>query len=297
MNTPVPTWNHYGTFLAVMHGGSLSAAARAMSVAQPTVRRQIEEFEVALGAKLFTRSQSGLRPTPVADELLPYAETMAATAAAGLRTASGVGLDDVGTVRITCSEVLGVEVLPEILAEFRRAKPSIQIELLASNTSADLVRLDADIGIRMVRPQQSALVARKVANVDVGLYATKTYLKAVPPPLQPCDLASYPSLIGDDNNCILIDALAHHGISLRRENFAFRADSDLIQLAALRGGLGIGMCQIKLADNNPLFERVLPDLHYRLEAWVVMHEDLKRVPRVRAVYDFLATRVGEFYKT
>jgi DNA-binding transcriptional LysR family regulator len=295
MNSKFPSWDHFGTFLAVMEGGSLSAAARSMNVAQPTVRRQIEDLERRLGTPLFTRSQSGLKPTIAAQELLPYAETMAATAAAGLRTASSAGQDSGGTVRITCSEVLGVEVLPPILAAFQKTYPAIQIELVATNVTEDLVRRDADIGIRMARPLQSALIARRVATVEVGLFATCECLEAFPPPATLGDLAAYSRLIGDDRSTVLIDALAKQGVVLNRESFGFRADGDLIQLAALRAGLGIGICQKSIAAQNSRLQRVLPELGIALEAWVVMHEDLKQVPRVRAVYDHLVAAVGSHY--
>jgi DNA-binding transcriptional LysR family regulator len=163
-------------FLAVMQGGSLSAAARASNVAQPTVRRQIEELELALGTPLFTRSHSGLKPTIAAFDLLPYAETMAASAAAGLRSAASVGQQDSGTVRITSSEVVGSEVLPDIFRALQKKHPAICVELVATNNTEDLVRRDADIAIRMTRPKQSALIAKRVAIIEVGFFATNTNL-------------------------------------------------------------------------------------------------------------------------
>jgi DNA-binding transcriptional LysR family regulator len=295
MSSTLPSWDLFGMFLAVMEGGSLSAAARAMNVAQPTVRRQIEALERTLGTPLFTRSQSGLRPTSAAHELLPYAETMAATAAAGLRTASSAGATERGTVRITCSEVLGVEVLPPILVAFQRAHQGIQIELAATNVTEDLVRRDADIAIRMARPQQSALVAQRVATVEVGLFATPECLQAFPPPKTLGEIAAYQQWIGDDRSTVLIDALAKQGITLPRSSFVFRADGDLIQLAALRAGLGIGICQVCIASQDARLQRVLPELGITLEAWIVMHEDLRRVPRVRASFDFLVGAVGSYY--
>ena len=109
MSETEPSWDLYGAFLAVMQGGSLSAAARSLGVAQPTVRRQVEQLEQQLGVVLFTRAPNGLVPTELARATLPYAESLAATARALVRSVSGSTAADRGTVRVTCSEVVGVE--------------------------------------------------------------------------------------------------------------------------------------------------------------------------------------------
>src|ERR1035441_5990494 len=132
------SWDLLGAFLAVMRTGSLSGASRMLGVAQPTVRRQIEKLEEVLGAVLFTRSQTGLTPTETAATTLPYAESMASVAEALVRSASAASGAEQGTVRVTCSEVVGVEVLPPILADLRRAHPQLQIELSLSNANQDL---------------------------------------------------------------------------------------------------------------------------------------------------------------
>ncbi|MCA3080321.1 MAG: LysR family transcriptional regulator [Rhodocyclaceae bacterium] len=295
MNHHLPSWDHLAMFLEVMQGGSLSAGARALNVAQPTARRQIEELEQTLGTPLFTRSRSGLKPTIAAEELLPYAEAMAAAAAAGARTASGAGTDEGGTVRVTCSEIVGAEVLPTIISTFQTANPGIAIELVATNLTEDLLRRDADIAIRMARPKQSALLAKRLASVEVGLYATGACLEQAGPITTLRDFEAFPRLIGDDRSTTLIDAFAARGLLLGREHFKFRADGDLIKLAALRAGLGIGICQKQIASKDSTLVRVFPELSMSLEAWVVMHEDLKRVTRFRKVFDHLSSAIKSYY--
>src|SRR5579863_6623222 len=147
-----PDWTHYRAFLAVLREGSLSGAARALGLAQPTLGRQIADLERALGTALFIRSSRGLLPTDAASDIAPHAEAMAAAAGAMKRAASGGANDATGVVRITASEIVGAEVLPPLLAEFRRAHPGVTVELALSNRVEDLLRGEADIAVRMVRP-------------------------------------------------------------------------------------------------------------------------------------------------
>src|SRR5471032_2705843 len=154
MDAMEPNWEWYRSFLSVVETGSLSAAARALGLAQPTMGRHIEALEHALGLALFTRSHDGYAPTDAALQLRPYAETLAATAAALRRVASSQGDGVRGTVRLTASEVVGVEVLPPILSALRRQHPALVIELVLSNQVDDLLRREADIAVRMVRPAQ-----------------------------------------------------------------------------------------------------------------------------------------------
>src|SRR5215831_17144703 len=191
-------WSLYRSFLAVVRTGSLSAAARALGITQPTVGRHIAALEQTLGGRpLFTRSQSGLLPTDVARELLPHAESMDAAADALVRTASARASEVAGTVRITASEVVGAEVLPPILTEFRRLYPRVEIELNLSNQTVDLLRRDADIAVRMVKPEQQSLVARKAGEVALVFFATREYLDRQGTPRTLDDLDSH-TLIGFD---------------------------------------------------------------------------------------------------
>ncbi|MEG1326632.1 MAG: LysR family transcriptional regulator, partial [Janthinobacterium sp.] len=169
-------WEYYRSLLAVLQHGSLSGAARALGITQPTVGRHIAALEQALGATLFTRSQLGLLPTEVALALRPHAETMEHTAALMERAASSQGQGVAGTVRIAASEVVGVEVLPPILARLRACHPGLIIELVLSNKVQDLLRREADIAVRMLRPRQEQLVARKVGDIELGLHAHADYL-------------------------------------------------------------------------------------------------------------------------
>ncbi len=282
-----PDWALYRTLLAVLDDGSLSGAARRLALTQPTVTRHIDALEAALGADLFVRSQRGLAPTDLALSLRPHAETMAVSAAALLRTASGAVGQVAGTVRITASDVVGVEHLPPVLARLQHDHPALTIELALTDRVDDLLRREADIAIRMTEPTQGALLARKLAPVDLGFHARRDYLDRRGVPRLLSDLASH-ALIGFDTETPALRAMLAHLPGIERASFSLRTDSNLAQLAAIRAGFGIGICQAAVARRDPALVRVLDAFTLKLPLWTVMHEDLKTNARYRVVFDALA---------
>jgi DNA-binding transcriptional LysR family regulator len=294
MNTTGPDWNLYRSFLAVMREQSLSAAARALNLTQPTLARHIDALEAALGLELFVRSQRGLFPTEAALELVAYAENLEANAAALLRTASGFGGVVRGTVRVTASEMVGAEVLPPILASLRRQHPQLEFELVLSNAVENLLRRDADIAVRMVEPAQEALVVRKLGAISIGLYAHETYLATAGTPASIEELANH-SLVGFDEETASIRAMRSRLPQFESLHFALRANSDFAQLQAIRAGFGIGFCQVGIARREPHLQRLLPGaFDLKLGVWLAMHENLRTTPRCRAAFDGLAAGLAEY---
>ena len=294
MSGAEPSWELYETFLAVMRTGSLSGASRALAVAQPTVRRRVEGLERALGAVLFTRATNGLVPTDAARATLPHAEAMSASARALVRATSGPLDAERGTVRVTASEIIGLEVIPAMLGGLRRKWSGLQLELALSNRLEDLLRRDADVAVRMTAPTQASLVARRVGVIPIGLFAHVDYLAHHPAPRRPAELLRGHSLIGADKDRGLVNGLAMLGIAVTARDFAIRTDSDGAQLNAVRAGLGIGVCQVPLARRSPSLQRVLPRIEFPLETWVVMHEDQRNVRRVRLVFEHLLEGLGDY---
>lgn len=289
-----PGWELYRSFLAVMREGSLSGAARALGMTQPSLGRHMRELEETLGVPLFARSPQGLAPTDLAHELVPHAQAMASASAALRRAASDRQDAIAGVVRVTASDVIGAEVLPPILAAFRRQHPGIVIELSLSNQSEDLLRRDADIAIRMVQPTQGALVARHVGKVALGLFAHKRYLAANGKPRTIADLTAH-ALIGFDRETAYIRSMRPVGMPYARENFALRTDNDLAALSAIRAGYGIGVCQAGLARRDPMLVQLFADsFALYMDTWVVMHEDLRRSKRTRALFDHLAAALADY---
>lgn len=279
-----PNWEWYRTFLAVLETGSLSAAGRALGLAQPTVGRQIDQLEKMLGLKLFMRSFDGFAPTEAAQELKPYAKAIASTAAALMRAAGSHGAEVRGSVRVTASEVISVEVLPPILTSLQRRYPQLTVELVLSNRADNLLHREADIAVRMFRPEQDALVARRVGNIELGLHAHRDYLGQYGTPETFDDLAQH-TLIGNDVETALVRRFRDKYPMFSRNRLAFRAESDLAQLAAIRAGYGIGICQLGLAARDSNLVHVLRnDFSMPLDTWIAMHEDLRDSPRCAVTY-------------
>jgi len=289
-----PNWEWYRTFLSVIETGSLSGAARALALTQPTVGRHIDSLEQALALKLFTRSFDGYAPTDAALAVQPYAASVAASASALLRVASSQGDGVRGAVRITASDVIGVEVLPPILAELRAAHPGLVIKLVLSNALSDLLRRDADIAVRMVQPTQDSLVARRVGTIDIGLFAHRRYLDAHGVPDTMAALSSH-ALIGYDHEPAAVRKWLERYPAFARDRLALRADSDLAHLAAIRSGYGIGWCQAGLAARDSDLVRVLAsECALPLPTWIAMHEDLRASPRCAVTFAALVTGLGSY---
>ena len=292
-----PSWELYRTFLDVLHDGSLSGAARRLGLTQPTTGRHIDALERALGVKLFTRSQRGLQATAAARELIPHVEAMAAAHAALVRAASGETGQERGTVRLTASEIVGGEVLPEILAQFCDRHRGIVPELVLDNRTLDLVRRDADVAVRMARPTQGSLIARRIGTVRIGLFAHRRYVERHGLPATIDEIAQH-RLVGYDRDDHSYRSVGEKPRYLSREQFGFRCDSDIAQLAAIRAGIGIGGAQLPLAARSRDLIPVLPRLvAFKLEMWVAMHESLKSTRRVRLLFDHLCDRLGAYVRS
>ncbi len=279
-------WTLCRSFLAVLREGSLSGAARVLRLAQPTLGRHVAALEAALGQALFTRSPGGLAPTAAAAAIRPMAEAMEQAARALVRAASA--REAVGTVRISASEVMGALVLPPILAEVKARLPGLVLELALSNRADDLLRRDADVAVRMFRPDQAALVARRVGEVGLGLYAHRDYLARRGRPVTVAALSGF-DVIGFDRDDRSARAVAGGVLPIDRTLFSMRSDSDLAQTALLRAGLGIGAMQHLLARDDPELVPVLAgEVAFTLPLWLAMHEDQRGSAVVRAVFDGLA---------
>ncbi|MCE3288009.1 MAG: LysR family transcriptional regulator [Caulobacter sp.] len=291
-----PDWEGQRAFLAVLETGSLSGAARRLSLAQPTVRRRIEDLERSLGAALFTRSPAGLTPTPAALLLGEHARAMASAAAAFTRAASAEAQAQAGTVRITASEIVAVEVLPAILADLQERHPGLEIELGASNRNEDLMRREADIAVRMSPPRQEALLVRRIGEVPLGLFAHRRLVERFGLPRTLEDLRAMP-FVGFEHPPPYLERMVAGGFALSLVDFSFRSDNDLAQLAAIRAGVGAGACQIALGRRCPdLVPMLTGEFRYPLETWVVMHEDLKGLRRMRLVFDALVEGMAAYVR-
>lgn len=280
-------WDDLRIFLAAARGGSLSAASRALDSNQPTVGRRIAALEQALGLRLFQRHAQGLTLTEDGRRVLRAVEAMDDAAAALLRTPHSEAAESGGTVRIAAPEGIAVQVIAPALHAFMQRHPGLDLVLEPSAASADLVRGEADIAVRLYRPDAPDLVVRRVRDMEFGLYAAPDYLRRYGVPAC-ADALSAHRFIGYGRQ------LAEHAENVwltaltGQARYALCSDNTLTRLTAARAGLGIAVLPHLLIGESGL-QRVLPELAPPPRTiWLVLHRDLQAVPRTRAVLEFLA---------
>ena len=286
-------WNRARAFLVTAEEGSLSAAARALGMAQPTLGRQVDALEQELGVVLFERVGRGLTLTPGGLELLDHVRAMGEAAGRVSLTSFGQSQSIEGTICIAASETYAAMELPRIIAKLRLLEPGIRIEIVASNSPSDLRRREADIAIRNFRPTEPDLIAKKIKDVPARLYATPGYLKRIGNPKLPFDLRDA-EFISIDSSGGFLKGLNSMGLNLTEKNFPILTENYLVMWALVKQGVGIGILDGNIGDAEPLVERVLPD-HEPLmfPIWLVAHRDLTSSRRIRMVFDLLATELAK----
>lgn len=286
-------WGLLRSFLAVIDAGSLSAASARVAATQPTLSRHIRDLEAILGVPLFTRSAHGLEPTDAALALVDDARAMGSAAEALARKAQGRSQQLTGTVRITASVMVANLMLPPIVTAIRQAEPSIQVELVASDLTQNLLRRDADIAIRMVDPTQGALIARKLGETPLGLFGARSYFARRGWIDTIADLAHH-DLIGLDRSEAVVRGFGSQGVTVTRDDFPLRTDDPMVYWNLILAGSGIGVAQILLAERCHELERVSLDIALpSLPVWLVMHEDVRTSARIRRVADILGTALRD----
>src|SRR5687768_4311459 len=210
-------WNRARAFLVTAEEGSLSAAARALGMAQPTLGRPVDALEEELGVILFERVGRGFTLTPSGLELLEHVRAMGTAANRVSLAASGQSQTIEGTIRITASEVHAAMLLPPIIAKLRQAEPGIHIEILASSVSSDLLRREADIAIRNYQPTEPDLIAKKIRDIPARLYAAPSYIERIGNPTLPYDLRNA-DFISIDRTGVFMKGLNTLGLGLTERN-------------------------------------------------------------------------------
>ncbi len=280
-------WNHIRAFLATAEEGSLSAAARALRLTQPTLGRQVAAIEDELGVVLFERVGRSLELTPSGRDLLEHVRAMGEAATRVSLSATGQSQSVEGKVSITASDIFSAVILPHALAEIRARAPGIEIEVVAANDIRDIQRREADIAVRHVEPNQPELIAKKVGRVTGRLYGATRYLDRVGRPKTVADLARMDGIaIGDPGRTA--EEMAKIGMPLTRDNFRIATDNGLVFWEYVRHGLGLGMMEERLGDATPEVEVVLPDLpRFEGFTWLTTHRELQTSKRIRLVFDVL----------
>lgn len=284
----LPDWSLIQSFLAVAQTGSLSAGARASGRSQPTLGRHITALEQALGASLFDRHARGLTLSDTGTRLLPMALQMRSAMNQITLTVAGQSQVLDGTVRITASVFASHHLLPPILAHIRAVEPAIQLDLVPSDATENLLFREADIAVRMYRPTQLDIVTRHIADLGLGVFAARSYLDRAGRPECLQDILDH-DLVGYDRNDLILHTMAAMGWTVTRDDFAVRCDNQTTYWELIRAGCGIGFSQASIGRVDPLLEELSFDLEIPpLTVWLAAHQAMRQTPRIRRVWDLLA---------
>ena len=286
-------WNHARAFLVTAEEGSLSAAARALGMTQPTLGRQVSALEQTLGSQLFDRVGTGLTLTPTGLELLAHVKSMGEAANSLSLSAAGLSMTLEGNVCISATESMAYFTLPPLISKLRALYPGIQIEIEVSNETRDLNRREADIAIRAYRPTQPDLIAKRLKDYEARLYATTNYLNSLKQKygdeaLQHADFIGFSST--SDYPSLLNEKL---GLTISNMQIPLLTLNHLVHWQLVKQGLGIGVMTTDVGDTDPNVIPVQPkEPTIKGELWLVTHSELRTNLRIRKVFDFLSEQLS-----
>jgi DNA-binding transcriptional LysR family regulator len=281
-------WDDLRYFLAVARDGSLRKAAHALRTSPATTARHIAALERRLGARLFDRNQTGYELTESGEAVRLRTEDVEQAVLSVEREALGRDLQPTGKVRLTTTNDIATLVVGPNLGDFRRRYPEILLEIIASVEVINLSRREADIALRTVRPTQPDAVVRHVGWWNLGLYAARSYAKARRLKPGSVDAGGFEIVTFNEEVADWRGGpwFAKHAADA---DVALAANTRTIHYAACRAGLGLAILPCVMADRDPDLIRLLPpEKVVSVELWLVVHRDLVRTARVRAVIDFLA---------
>jgi DNA-binding transcriptional LysR family regulator len=278
-------WGDLRFFLAAARARSLGAAARALGVEHTTVSRRLAALEETLGAKLFVRTPDGLSLTAAGQEVLPMAEEVERATQSIARTASARDERVEGTVRVTVSEAFSGFLVKQF-ADLRARHPGLLIEVLTGNQALDLARGEADIAIRIMKTTQRDLIVKKIMDAGWSMYAADGYVARRGAPASPDSLAGH-DVVGYDEAMSAVPGAQWLGAHATGANIVLRGNSLVSVLNAVIAGFGISVLPCFLADAEPTLRRLTPQVLGSREVTLVVHPDMAKIARVRAVIDFL----------
>ena len=281
-------WNQLKAFLETAETGSLSAAARKLGLTQPTLSRQVAAIEQRMGVTLFERVGKTMALTTTGLDLLEHARAMGAAADALRLAATGRSEALGGVVSVSASDAVAAYLLPPLVQQLREQEPGIAIEVIASNALSDLLRREADIAVRHVKPEQPELIARLIRETAANFYASENWVKAHGHPRTAEEAARLP-FVGSDRSGRFLAYLRQHGLPLTEANFSCYADHTVAHWALVRQGMGIGAMMDEIAQQTPGMVRVLDEVPPVLfPIWLVTHRELRTSRRIRVVFEALA---------
>ncbi|MEO0486857.1 MAG: LysR family transcriptional regulator [Pseudomonadota bacterium] len=281
-------WNHARAFLATVEEGTLSAAARALGVTQPTLGRQVAALEEELGVTLFERVGRGLDPTPTGRSLAAHVAAMRDAAARVSLSAAGQIQTIDGRIAITASAIYSAHSLPPILAALRERAPNLRVDVVADDALRDIQRREADIAIRHVRPEAPDLIARKLLDAKGQFVASDIYLDRRGTPSTLADLASH-DFIAYGSPKLFTDFLRPRGVPVTEDHFRITSEDSLVGFELVKQGFGISVLDSALIARTPGLRPLLADkLEFDFPVWLTTHKELHTSRKIRLVFDLMA---------
>jgi DNA-binding transcriptional LysR family regulator len=281
-------WNQLKAFLETAESGSLSAAARKLGLTQPTLSRQVAAIEQRMGVTLFERVGKAMALTPTGLDLLEHARAMGAAAEALRLAATGRSQAVGGVVSVSATDAVAAHLLPPLVRQLRETEPGIAIEVISSNAISDILRREADIAIRHVKPEQPDLIARLIREAQANFYASEDWVRVHGHPRHAEEVAHLP-FVGSDRSGRFLAYMRQHGLPLSEANFSCYCDHSVAHWALVRQGMGIGAMMDEIARDTPGIVRVLDDVPpVRFPIWLVTHRELRTSQRIRVVFEALA---------
>ncbi|MFK7966667.1 MAG: LysR family transcriptional regulator [Burkholderiaceae bacterium] len=280
-------WDLVQSFLAVLDTGSLLAASRQLKTTQPTVGRHIEAFESQLGLLLFDRTARGLVPTAHAHQIAAHSRVMQQSAHQLASVAVGQGVPETSEVRLSASEMIAHFVLPDISLKLAVQAPNIRLVINSSDAVVNLLRRDADIAIRMVKPTQSSLIARRLGEVRLLPCAAQSHIDRWGIPRSLPEAMRQPLVMPDQDTGYLA-GMKRMGLSIDDLNVVMKTDCFPVAWKAISSGLGIGVSSEYMIDRTPHVHRLPIDFRVPpLQLWLAVHRELRSNAGIREVFDFL----------
>ena len=284
-------WDDLRHFLAIARNGTLSAAARALHVQQSTMGRRLDALQSRAGATLLQKTPSGYALTPAGESVLAHAERMEAEALAAERAITGRDVRLAGLIRLTTVETLFVEVLTPILAAFSDRYPDITLDLVVDTRVLSLSRREADVALRLSRPEGNELVARRVGMVSYALFASADYLARRGQPDVAMGSPGHRVLLPDED-AMQFPVFAWNAQLTREAAIAMRTNNVHGRATAAEAGMGLAVLPHYLARRYNLVRVETPRAPSR-DLWIAVHEDTRHTPRIRALTDALAKGLQE----
>lgn len=287
-------WNQARALLATVEEGSLSGAARALNLTQPTLGRQVAALEEELGVVLFERSGRSLLPTPAAREIAEHVRRMGEAATAISLAATGQSKSVEGVVRVSATEMYGAKVMPSFVAALRKSHPGILIEVVATNALSDLRQREADIAIRNTDPKDPDMIARRLFDESGGLFAAPSLIRTHGPFRTVEDMRDAP-FIGFAGTSGVVEELQKRQVPVTEANFVASSENHLVHWELARAGIGIGLNGADIGGLADGMVPVLPEhVQFEFPVWLVAPRELKTSPRVRVVFDALLAHLTAF---